>query len=238
VYMNDGETAFWPGGGGGKSWRVQDVLATLYAQRRLRQVLVVAIVPVDRDREYSHVEVAPDRGCCGADRYVRYLTEGVRPFVHASYRALRDRQSTLIVGSSRGGLSAFYLATRRPDVFGHAIGMSSSFWAGLDPVFGGSYPGGSLLTAPLLSQVQATLHDRALRPRLWIDWGLVRTGGHHNRVIEEAATRRGRELLQILTGTFGYAQGREVFAQEDPLGEHDERSWGRRLHDALPALWP
>lgn len=238
VYMNDGDTSFWPGGGGGKSWRVQDVLSTLYAGRRLRQVIVVAIVPVDRDVEYSHVEVAPDRGCCGADRYVRYIADAVRPFINASYRTRRDRDSTLIVGSSRGGLSAFYLATRRPDVFGQAICMSSSFWAGLDPVFGGSYPGGPLGAAPIVAQVQTTLHDRMRRPRLWIDWGLVRRGGAHNSVIEDAATRRGREMQGILTGTYGYVGGRDLFALEDPVGEHDELSWGRRLRDALPALWP
>lgn len=236
LYMNDGDTAFWNGGGGGKSWRVQDVLASLYAVRAIPKIIVVAIVPVNRDAEYSHVQVAPNLDCCQADRYVRYVADAVRPFINRSYRTKTDAKSTLILGSSRGGLSSFYLATRRPEVFGLAGCMSSSFWAGLDPVFGGSYPGGPLSGAPLITQVQATLQNRALRPRLWMDWGLVRTGGTHNSVIEEAATRRGKEMVGLLQSSFGYKEGSDLFWQEDPVGEHDEITWSRRLSPMLRSL--
>lgn len=236
IYMNDGDTAFWPGGPGNKSWRVQNALSALYAQGSLRKVIVVAIVPVDRDFEYSHVQVAPDRKCCGADRYVSYVADSVRGFINRSYRTQRDAASTAIIGSSRGGLAAFYLATRRPEVFGRAGCMSSSFWAGLDPVLGGMYSGGPLSTAPLIVPVTRTLQDRLLRPRLWIDWGLVRTGGTHNSNIEAAATTRGREMAQLLKTTYSYVEGSDLFVQEDPTGEHDEDSWGRRIPFVLKAL--
>lgn len=236
LYMNDGDTAFWGGGGGGKSWRVQDVLTALYAASAIPKIIVVAIVPVNRDAEYSHVQVGPTLDCCQADRYVSYVADAVRPFINRSYRTKTDAASTIILGSSRGGLSSFYLATRRPEVFGKAGCMSSSFWAGLDPVFGGSYPGGPLSGAPLVTQVQATLQNRALRPRLWMDWGMVRTGGTHNSVIEEAAARRGQEMVGLLQSSFGYEVGRELFWQQDPAGEHDEITWSRRLGPMLRSL--
>jgi pimeloyl-ACP methyl ester carboxylesterase len=143
----------------------------------------------------------------------------------------------MMIGSSRGGLASFYMATRRPDTFGKAICMSSSFWAGLDPVFGGSYPGGPLSSAPLVTEVTGLLSDAAKRPKLWIDWGLVRTGGTNNTAIEEAATVRGKEMVGLLEGTYGYVVNSQLYWVEDPIGEHDEISWARRLPDALRAMY-
>jgi len=237
LYMNDGSTAFWPGGPGNKTWNVAGVLQTLYTEAAIPRVIVVAIEPNDRNYEYSHVPWSADGACCGADQYVAYLADHVKPFIDQNYRTRPERAATGIIGSSRGGLSSFYVATRRPDVFGKAGCLSSSFWVGLDPVYGGTFSGGPLATAPLVVGVQSTLHDAAIRPRLWIDWGLVRTGGFANAVIEDAATKRGKEMVALLKGTYGYVEGSEVFWEEDPLGAHDEDSWARRVPDVLKALF-
>jgi hypothetical protein len=69
-----------------------------------------------------------------------------------------------------------------------------------------------------------------------MDWGLVRTGGTHNSVIEEAATRRGKEMVGLLQSSFGYKEGSDLFWQEDPVGEHDEITWSRRLSPMLRSL--
>lgn len=53
---------------------------------------------------------------------------------------------TAIIGSSHGGLAAFYIAASYPEKFGIVGAMSSSFGAGLD--FGGT--GGFLKDAPLI----------------------------------------------------------------------------------------
>lgn len=236
IYMNDGSTAFWSGGPGNKSWQVASALEALWAEGAIPEVIVVAIEPNDRDYEYSHVQVSPDGPCCGADQYAAYVADRIKPFIDTRYRTDPSREGTMIVGSSRGGLAAFYLATRRPEVFGMATCMSSSFWAGLDPVFGGSFPGGPLATAPLVAEVTGVLGDPAARPKLWMDWGLVRTGGFHNEVIEEAATVRGREMVELLETTYQYVDGGDLAWEEDPIGEHDEVSWGRRFPGAMRAL--
>ncbi|HSN99195.1 MAG TPA: alpha/beta hydrolase-fold protein, partial [Candidatus Nanopelagicales bacterium] len=236
IYMNDGGAVFWPGGAANKSWDVPQGLQSLYAQGAFPRVIVVAIEPVNRDYEYSHVQVSPSGACCGAAQYVAYLADRVKPFIDAHYRTAPGRETTAMVGSSRGGLSSFYVATRRPDVFGMAASMSPSFWAGLDPVFGGNFPGGPLASAPLVQEVAGTLGDPSIRPRLWIDWGLVRTGGFHNEVIEAAATQRGLEMVDLLQATYGYTDGVDLGWEEDPIGEHDEISWARRFPAAMRAL--
>lgn len=237
VYMNDGDTAFWKGGLGNKTWNVADALAKLYAEGAIPQVIVVAVVPLHRDIEYTHTSWSPDKECCGLEQYTAYMADHVKAFIDAGYRTLPEAKSTAIIGSSHGGLAAFYMANRRPEVFGRAGCLSPSLWAGLDPVHGGSYSGGPLASSLLLDLTKSTLASKASRPRLWIDWGLIRTGGTHNSSIEAAATTRGKEMVALLEGTYGYAEGSEISWEEDPLGEHDEDSWGRRFPHVMKALF-
>jgi len=101
---------------------------------------------------------------------------------------------------------------------------------------GGDFPGGPLASSVLVQTLAGVLADPRVRPRLWIDWGLVRTGGSHNESIEAAATERGIEMVALLTDTYGY-QADELHWFEDPIGEHDENSWARRFPDVMTALF-
>lgn len=237
LYFNDGNTTFWPGGIGNKTWDVATSLGQLWAEDAIPKVLVVAIEPIDREREYTHTAWADGHDCCGVAQYTGYVADYVKPFIDANYRTKADRASTVIIGSSHGGLAAFYMANTRPDVFGKAGCLSSSFWAGLDGIQGGTFPGGPLASSLLIEDVKATIQSASLRPRLWLDWGLVRDGQFQNDVIENAATARGQEMVQLLEGTYGYQEGHELFWDADPMGQHDEISWGRRFPMVVKALF-
>jgi pimeloyl-ACP methyl ester carboxylesterase len=238
VYMNDGNTTFWPGGLGNRSWEVAQRLEELYAENAIPRVIVVAIHPIERNREYTHVPWADGQPCCGVDAYTDYVADALKGWLDTWYRTRPERENTAILGSSRGGLASFYMANRRPDRFGKAACMSPSFWSGLDPVIGtGNLPGGPLATSALVTTLAPTLNDASIRPALWIDWGLVRTGGTHNSGIEAAATARGSEMVQLLEGTYRYVEGREIRSYEDPSGEHDESSWSRRFPSVMRALF-
>ncbi|MBK8218383.1 MAG: alpha/beta hydrolase [Myxococcales bacterium] len=232
VVMNDGHTAFWPGGLANKTFGMAEALADAYARGALREVVVVAVEPVSRNREYTHAPWLTGEACCGAKAYAAWLADGLVPFVDAAYRTQASRDQRFVLGSSHGGLSALYVAGKRPDVFGGAIAMSASLWAGLDDRVSGTR-GGPLATSALLSEIGPGLSS-ATRPKVYLDWGLYREGGTHNTVTEELATTRGRELAGLLvTPAYGYRDGRDLFTVEDPRGEHDETSWGRRLAGAL-----
>jgi pimeloyl-ACP methyl ester carboxylesterase len=235
--MNDGGAVFWPGGSANKTWDVATSLYQLWTAKAIPQVMVVAIEPIDRNSEYTHVLEGPGETCCKVNEYTDYVADKIKPFIDANYHTRTAPADTAIIGSSRGGLAAFYMANRRPDTFGKAGCLSSSFWAGLDPVFGGDYPGGPLATAPLITTLAGTLKNPALRPRLWIDWGLVFTGGFHNEVIEKAAAARGKEMVELLEGAYGYKENAELSWYADPIGEHDEISWGRRFPPIMKALF-
>ncbi|MFT3775684.1 MAG: alpha/beta hydrolase-fold protein [Minicystis sp.] len=237
VYFNDGNTTFWPGGIGNKTWDVATALGKLWDESAVPRLLVVAVEPLNREREYTHAPWADGHDCCGVEAYTGYVADHVKAFVDANYHTRKDAPSTAILGSSHGGLAAFYMANRRPDVFGKAGCLSSSFWAGLDGIQGGTFGGGPLSAAALIQTLKGTLEDAAIRPQLWMDWGLVRDGQFHNDVIEGAATTRGKEMVQLLEGTYGYQENQGIFWEEDPMGEHDEISWGRRFPAVMKALF-
>ncbi|MFO0680270.1 MAG: alpha/beta hydrolase-fold protein [Polyangiaceae bacterium] len=237
AYFQDGDTTFWNGGAANKTWALGSVLDDLYARGAIVPIIVVAIHPLDRDREYTHLEAAPGRTCCGLAAYTTYVVDQVKPFVDGAYRTQAGPATTATVGSSHGGLAAFWIATRRPEAFGKAIAMSSSFWVGLDGVF----DGGPLADAVLVKDVAGTLGNVAVapvHPTMWLDWGLVRTGGFHNAWIEDHATTRGREMAALLRGSYGFVSGTTLFTDEDPAGGHDEDSWHRRIGPALAAMFP
>ncbi|MCU0654034.1 MAG: esterase family protein [Polyangiaceae bacterium] len=238
VYMNDGVTSFWPGGPGNKSWQVAQGLAGAYQQGTVRPVIVVAIHALDRNLEYSHTEWSPGEPCCGVEGYADYVGDRVKGFVDEHFRTLKGPEDTAIVGSSRGGLGAFLLSTLRPDRFRKAACLSPSFWLGLDPVFSDQVTPGPLATSKLLGMAAGVLDDPTRKPTLWIDWGLVFTGGFHNEVIEKAAAARGKEMVDLLKSSHGYQEGKDLFRVEDPAGEHDEISWARRFPAVMKALFP
>lgn len=238
IYMNDGDTAFFPGGAVNKSWRMADLLSDLYRTRQITPVIVVAICPLVRDREYTHAQVW-DRPSGGLSQYAAYVANSVKGFIDTHYRTLAEAEHTLILGSSHGGLAAFYLATHYPHRFRLVGALSSSFWVGLDSSLSGkhSFPQlpflHSLRSSELINSARSTLQNSQERLTIYLDWGLVREGGFHNSFIEDRATVRGREMKELLINEFGYRLNDTLFVVEDPQGDHTEESWSRRMPQVL-----
>jgi pimeloyl-ACP methyl ester carboxylesterase len=238
VYMNDGNTAFFPGGAYSKTWNLANLLSRLYLSDRICRVIVVAVCPVDRNYEYTHAPVWGSHWG-GLDAYSSYLAQSVKGFVDAHYRTLPEAENTLVVGASHGGLAAFYTAVQYPDRFGCVAALSPSFWVGLDDItdlslfqlFGPSSV--SLESSLLFDLVSKKLSDRSRNLKIYLDWGLVREGGSHNAVIEERSTARGREMRDLLIRKFGYRDNENLFVVEDPLGQHNEESWSARMENVL-----
>lgn len=232
IYMNDGETAFFPGGPEHQSWYMADILSDLYRQQHIRKVIVVAIYPLNREREYTHAPIW-QQDCCGVDAYSNYVANFVKPFIDQNYRTLADANNTMTLGSSHGGLAAFYLSTQYPDQFRLVAAFSPSFWVGLDSMPLDLPLRRSLQSSKLIDEARPTLQNTAKRLKIYLDWGLIRTGGEHNSFIEERTTLRGREMRDLLQNEFGYQLNQSLFVVEDPHGDHREGSWSRRLPNVL-----
>ena len=239
VYMNDGNTIFWKGGAFNKTWNLLKVLSDLYGKNLIEKLIIVAIEPIDRESEYTHDKVF-SRNSGNVDNYAYYLALILKPFIDQNYRTQLSGKDTSIIGSSHGGLAAFYIATRYPASFGIGICLSSSFWVGVDSsisIYPFKFPYvSSLKSSSLIAPVKNVLMDPSIRPKLYIDYGLVRTGGFHNYLIEDWATRRSKEAIKILL-EYGYTINEDLFVCEDKFGSHEEDSWHCRMYNILPLFY-
>ncbi|ANV86608.1 alpha/beta hydrolase [Picosynechococcus sp. PCC 7117] len=228
LYCNDGDHIFFPDGDFGQCWQVAERLSRLYLREQLQKLIVVAICPNDHAYEYSHV---PDQGGGLAD-YSRYLAKGLKPFIDEQYRTQTDQ--TLIVGAAQGGLAAFYTATQHPRQFPQVAALSPSFWLGLEanPMSINSLDGAfkiSLENSALVFAATPVLSNLELRPKIYLDWGLMADAQHQ----EARARLRGQEMRSLLIEEFQYQENVNLFSLEDPLGRHDELTWGDRLETIL-----
>lgn len=245
VYLHDGDTSFWPGGVAKKSWDVAGVLSVLAG--RVADVITVAVHPVDRNAEYTHVDWAHGQRPWGRlIDHADYLSDGVKGFIDAHYPTVRDPGANAVVGSSHGGLAAFWTATRRPDAFGNAGCLSPSFFSGLDSLLRGPRPI-PLATSALVTGAAEVLADPGRRPRLWLCWGMRRDGGDHNAIVESLAARRGAEMAALLVDTYGYRRGdgrtatppdADLFVAVEPGHGHDEDAWRVRFGWMMRAFFP
>jgi predicted alpha/beta superfamily hydrolase len=119
VYMHDGSNLFFPGESFlGATWNVQGTLDALDSMNVIDPVIVVAIEPRDRMSEYTSE---------GNEAYARYIVETVKPVADQRGHTLPGPEHTVVMGSSLGGLVSLHLAWSRPDVFGGAACLSSTF---------------------------------------------------------------------------------------------------------------
>ena len=97
LYLNDGQTAFFKPAMGDQSLDIANTLGALYERRLIRELIVVAIYPVNRAREYTHANWSgPD--CCGLESYAQCVAESIKPFIDRSYRTLSESRTTMIAG--------------------------------------------------------------------------------------------------------------------------------------------
>jgi predicted alpha/beta superfamily hydrolase len=206
VYMQDGQNLSDPSiAFGGKTWSLDDGLAWL-AERDLEPIVVGVHNTRERLAEYSPFP-DPKHGGGDGDRYTRFLIDTVKPRIDSAFRTRKDRDSTVVAGSSMGGLISLYAFFRRPSPFGRAVVMSPSIWFG----------GREIL--PFVEKARTT------RGRLYLDVGTAEGTGTLNNV---------RALNRILRRK-GYRKDTLAYLEAEG-GRHQETDWAWRLPQALEFL--
>jgi predicted alpha/beta superfamily hydrolase len=204
VYLQDGQNLSDPAVAfGGNTWRLYEGLRWLQAHGIDPIIVGVYNTGAHRVGEYSPF---PDRKHGGGEgeRYVRFLADTVKPRIDAAYRTRRDRASTVVGGSSMGGLISLFAFFTRPSPFGHAVVMSPSIW------FGGR---------AILPFVERARHTRG---RLYIDVGTA----------EGVRTLRDARALARLLRAKGYTRDSLKYVEADDH-QHREADWASRLPSAL-----
>ena len=206
IYLQDGQNLFDPDTSFAGHW---SLLETLELHGSTHPAIIVGIPNLgpDRLKEYSPFDDAV-RGIGEGVGYLRWLVDTVKPLVDDTFRTKPGREHTTVGGSSMGGLFALYALLGAAATFSAAWVLSPALW----------YADGAIF--------RWLRRQPAPVGRIYLDVGLLEGD---DTVFD---VRRMHDLLLdrgwTLGGTFRYV--------EDPNGDHDESSWGRRLHKSWPQL--
>ena len=221
IYMNDGQTAFEPGGLSPWYWNVDTTLENFYKEDIITKVIVVAITPISRVDEYLSIKQYVDFDsnivdiAGGLPDYARYLADELKLFIDSNYRTDPNPKRTMIIGSSFGGTASFFISTLHPESFGIGGICSPSITIGT---------GLQLAPQPIektkyIQDIMASLNSNSIKPKLWIDWG-----GQEGDIGEKSL-----EVIKLLKEKASYKEKINLFYMEDEIATHDERAWAYRF---------
>lgn len=197
LYMHDGRNLFFPEEAFlNREWQVDETLDRLDAMNLVDQVLVVGLHSGRRFEDYTRP---------GYEGLGRALVDEVKPFIDRQLRTLTTPRWTSVMGSSLGGVAAFYLAWQWPEVFGNAACLSSTFGYRDD----------------LLERVRREPNVSRQDLRLYLDSGWPRDNYETTLAMAHALREAGFEFgCQFLHFAF-------------PLAQHHEEAWAARIHIPL-----
>ncbi|MEJ5104155.1 alpha/beta hydrolase [Chryseobacterium sp. MYb328] len=127
LYLQDAQNLFNEGSGFG-NWEIDKKLSIL-AEYGRGDIIVIAIEhgSEDRIKEYIFDNDNVANGSEGK-KYIRFITDTLKPYVDANYRTKKDRDNTGIGGSSLGALISIYSGFLYPEVYSKLLIFSPSLW--------------------------------------------------------------------------------------------------------------
>lgn len=227
IYMNDGHTIFHSGGLSPWSWDADETLDALSRKGEIEKVIIVAVHPVDRNREYLPKKsfFASSMGLPEGklDEYGNYMANVLKPFIDKYYSVDTSASRTALVGSSFGGVVSFYIPAVHSDKFGIGGIMSPSFTS----VISFDENGIPEENTDFLKEVKEGLNTAKKKPSYWLDWG-----GQEGLIAETCPL-----IVDMLQKNYGYKRGKNLYYMHDEIATHDERAWKYRFGLFLKAFY-
>jgi predicted alpha/beta superfamily hydrolase len=126
MYLQDAQNLFNEEAPYG-NWEIDKKLAVM-AEYKIGKIIIIAIEHAEKDRikEYNVGKTLLGKG--QGKKYIRFVTETLKPFVDSNFRTKREREFTGIGGSSMGGLVSIFSGLRYPEVYGKLMIFSPSLW--------------------------------------------------------------------------------------------------------------
>jgi enterochelin esterase-like enzyme len=238
IYLGDGQNLFVSKDAyGGQTWEIAAHLQGLIDSGKVRPAILVGVWNAEKRRGQ---EYAPTGGQSAAnlavlasdwggpivsDRYIRFVTDELKPFIDRNYRTLPEREHTFAMGSSMGGLIALELVIERPDMFGGAACLSTH-WL--------------LRWLPGLSDMARTkqIAESYLQ---YVDQHLPSPADHkfyfdHGTETYDAYYGPYQEQMDTILKKHGYVDGVSEESLVFPGAAHNEQAWRARVDKPLVFL--
>jgi predicted alpha/beta superfamily hydrolase len=119
IYMHDGQNVFDPTTSTfGIKWGIDETMNKLIFENKINEAIVVAIHTNNTDRynEYDYF--------IKGKNYSDFVVNSVVTYTEKNFRAIPNKQSRFLMGSSMGALISLMMIIDRPDVFSKAAGLS------------------------------------------------------------------------------------------------------------------
>ena len=128
MYLQDAQNLFNEEAEYG-NWEIDKKLAVM-SEYKIGKIIIVAIehAKEDRIKEYNVGTTLLGKG--QGKKYIKFLTETLKPFVDSNFRTKKEREFTGIGGSSMGALVSIFSGIRYPEIFGRLMIFSPSLWVG------------------------------------------------------------------------------------------------------------
>lgn len=245
LYMHDGQNLFDRKlTGYNQEWQIDEAIPRMARQGDLRSWIVVGVqspkaryhalfpekmLPLLSSEFRNRVEnldAGEPRGPLTGDAYLKFMVDVVKPRVDREYRTLKGPVDTAVMGSSMGGLMAFYAMAEYPHVFGQAaavsmhVGLANSSEKGID------HAKAAAEAADAFRRYLATSRMKPGQNRLYIDHGtgtLDGSYGPYSAALVPMLEKLGWKGPNFIFRTYAGA-------------EHNETAWAQRVDIPLAFL--
>ena len=127
IYMQDGQNIFDEFTAAFEEWGVDETVDSITKKGKPASIIVGIDNGPRRMNEYNPYEFK-DFGKGEGDEYVDFLAKTLKPYIDRKYRTLPSRLTTVVAGSSMGGLISYYAMLKYPEIFGKGGIFSPAFW--------------------------------------------------------------------------------------------------------------
>jgi len=242
LYMQDGQMLFDSSQTWNKqAWNIDDVVLDLRVKNKVKNFIIVGIwnggesrrseyfpqKPYEKLKKHEKDSVTKQYKAVGlldikfipnSDNYLRFLVKELKPYIDKNYSVLRDKDNTIIGGSSMGALISIYALCEYPRIFGGAACISTH-WTGTFT------RENNVIPQAFLNYLRAKLPNPG-HHKLYFDCG--------DQTLDSLYPEIQMKVDEIMRNK-GYTQENWT-TRYFPGEDHSEKSWNKRLHIPLEFL--
>jgi predicted alpha/beta superfamily hydrolase len=126
LYLQDAQNLFNEKAKYG-NWEIDKKLAVM-SEYKIGKIIIIAIEHAEQDRIKEYNVGKTVLGVGQGKKYIRFITDTLKPFIDKQFRTKPDREFTGIGGSSMGGLVSIFSGLMYPEVYGKLMIFSPSLW--------------------------------------------------------------------------------------------------------------
>jgi len=230
IYAHDGQNLFEPKTSyGGVAWELDDIAEQLIAEDKIRTPIIVGMWNTAETRwlEYMPQKIMDavrddafegrERPAVRSDAYLRFIVEEMKPYIDANYNTAADREDTVLMGSSMGGLISLYAISEYPDVFSRAACLSTHWSLALS-----EGPIADAAANAVMTYLETSALDKNLH-KLWFDHGTLGLDASYARNAGPIENWFRSAQWDATEASFRVYEG----------SDHNEASWQERTDEVL-----